>query len=44
VYKHIVEQNIVCADALTYHYRFDSTAPELSDYEKHTKDLGIEFV
>lgn len=24
--RHIVEKNIVCADALTYHYRFDSTA------------------
>ena len=42
--KHIVEQNIVCADALTYHYRFDSTEPELSNYDKHTKDLGIKFV
>tara|TARA_B110000503_G_scaffold86375_1_gene131493 strand:- start:341 stop:811 length:471 start_codon:yes stop_codon:yes gene_type:complete len=42
--RHIVEQNIVCADALTYHYRFDGTDAELSDYDKHTKDLGIEFV
>ena len=42
--KHIVEQNIVCADALTYHYRFDGTAPDLTDYDKHTKDLGIDFV
>ena len=42
--RHVVKQNIVCADALTYHYRFDGTAPELSDYAKHTKDLGIEFV
>ena len=23
--RHIVEQNIVCADALKYHYRFDGT-------------------
>ena len=23
--RHIVENNIVCADALTYHYRFDGT-------------------
>jgi len=23
--RHIVERNIVCADALTYHYRFDGT-------------------
>jgi hypothetical protein len=42
--RHIVEQNIVCADALTYHYRFDGTDTELSDYDKHTNDLGIEFV
>jgi hypothetical protein len=25
--RHIVEQNIVCADALRYHYRFDSSHP-----------------
>ena len=25
--RHIVEQNIVCADALRYHYRFDNTPP-----------------
>jgi hypothetical protein len=25
--RHIVEQNIVCADALQYHYRFDGTPP-----------------
>ena len=25
--RHIVEQNIVCADALRYHYRFDSSYP-----------------
>jgi len=25
--RHIVEQNIVCADALRYHYRFDGTDP-----------------
>lgn len=25
--RHIVEQNIVCADALTYHYRFDGSHP-----------------
>ena len=24
-YRHIVEKNIVCADALTYHFRFDET-------------------
>lgn len=25
--KHIVEQNIVCADGLRYHYRFDNSHP-----------------
>lgn len=25
--RHIVEQNIVCADGLRYHYRFDGTPP-----------------
>jgi len=25
--RHIVEQNIVCADALRYHYRFDRSYP-----------------
>jgi SAM-dependent methyltransferase len=25
--KHIVEQNIVCADGLIYHYRFDGSHP-----------------
>ena len=29
--QHIVEKNIVCADALRYHYRFDNTDPNLSD-------------
>ena len=26
--RHIVEQNIVCADALRYHYRFDNSYPD----------------
>jgi len=25
--RHIVEQNIVCADGLRYHYRFDGSDP-----------------
>jgi hypothetical protein len=25
--RHIVEKNIVCADALRYHYRFDDSHP-----------------
>ena len=31
--RHIVEKNIVCADALRYHYRFDSSHP----YDDETK-------
>ena len=31
--RHIVEQNIVCADALRYHYRFDGSHP----YDNETK-------
>jgi hypothetical protein len=29
----ILDKNIVCADALTYHYRFDGTPPTMSDSE-----------
>jgi len=32
--RHIVEQNIVCADGLRYHYRFDDTFP----YDDEIKD------
>jgi hypothetical protein len=35
--RHIVEQNIVCADALRYHYRFDNTDPY-----KTAQDLQLE--
>jgi type I restriction-modification system DNA methylase subunit len=41
--RHIVEQNIVCADALSYHYRFDGTDPILSDQDLHVNNL-FEFV
>ena len=41
--KHIVEQNIVCADALTYHYRFDGTAPDVTDKDLQLENLGFEF-
>jgi hypothetical protein len=37
--RHIVERNIVCADALTYHYRFDGTDPTLSDHDLHVNSL-----
>ena len=35
--RHIVEKNIVCADALRYHYRFDGTDPY-----KTAQDLQLE--
>lgn len=31
--RHIVEQNIVCADALRYHYRFDGSDPYKTDHD-----------
>lgn len=31
--RHIVEQNIVCADALRYHYRFDGTDPYATEQD-----------
>lgn len=37
--RHIVERNIVCADALRYHYRFDGTDPYLSDQDLHINTL-----
>ena len=36
--RHIVEQNIVCADALRYHYRFDSSHP----YDDEVKEMQKE--
>ena len=29
----ILDKNIICADALTYHYRFDGTPSEMTDIE-----------
>jgi type I restriction-modification system DNA methylase subunit len=37
--RHIVEQNIVCADGLRYHYRFDGTDPYKSDFDLHVDTL-----
>ena len=39
--RHIVEQNIVCADALHYHYRFDGSHPY--DNEVKEKDFDDRF-
>jgi len=36
--RHIVERNIVCADALRYHYRFDGSPP----YDDEVKKLKQE--
>jgi type I restriction-modification system DNA methylase subunit len=36
--RHIVEQNIVCADALRYHYRFDGSFP----YDDELKEQEFE--
>jgi hypothetical protein len=37
--RHIVEKNIVCADALRYHYRFDGSHPYETDEDRHFSDL-----
>lgn len=36
--RHIVERNIVCADALRYHYRFDGSYP----YDDEAKEQDFE--
>lgn len=38
--RHIVEKNIVCADGLRYHYRFDGSHP----YDDEIKDRIIELL
>lgn len=38
--RHIVERNIVCADALRYHYRFDGT-PSYDDEVAEIKQQAI---
>lgn len=35
--RHIVEKNIVCADGLRYHYRFDNSYP----YDTETKEPPV---
>lgn len=35
--RHIVEQNIVCADGLKYNFKFDNTA--VFDYNEHVDNL-----
>jgi hypothetical protein len=42
--RHIVDKNIICANALTYHYRFDGTDPCLSDEDLRLRTIGLSFV
>jgi hypothetical protein len=41
--QHIVEQNIICADGLRYHYRFDGSDPydktSEEEFEEHVNTL-----
>lgn len=37
--RHIVEQNIVCADALRYHYRFDGSPPYDDEVRAKEREL-----
>ena len=41
--RHIVEKNIVCADALRYNYRFDGTDPYKTSQEIHTDNILRKF-
>jgi len=42
--RHIVERNIVCADALRYHYRFDGSHPYDDETKaKETEDRSNSF-
>ena len=36
--RHIVEKNIVCADALRYHYRFDGSHPYDDEVKEQAKE------
>jgi hypothetical protein len=36
-----LERNIICVDALQYHYRFDGTDPYLSDQDLHFDNLFV---
>ena len=37
-FRHIVEQNVVCADGLRYHYRFDGSHPYDDEVKKIKKE------
>ena len=38
--RHIVEQNIVCADGLRYHYRFDGTPPYSMTIDEYEAEIA----
>ena len=38
----VVEQNIVCADALKYHYRFDGSDPYKTKQDLHIESLFLQ--
>ena len=40
-YPEIMEKNIICADALTYHYRFDGTDHGVTDQDLHNESVGL---
>jgi len=40
--RHIVEQNIICADGLRYHYRFDSSHPYDDEVKKQERQQHFE--
>jgi hypothetical protein len=42
--RHIVEQNIVCADALRYHYRFDGSHPYDDEVTEQEKEERLEIL
>ena len=39
-YRHIVMQNIVCADAIRYHYRFDHTHPYSKTWQEYEQIIA----
>lgn len=42
--RHIVEKNIVCADALRYHYRFDGSPPYDKTPEEQFKEHVLSLI
>lgn len=40
--RHIVERNVVCADGLRYHYRFDGSPPYDDEVKKMTEESVLD--